>query len=181
MLNKNCHQVIGFPPLLAGQNESVNTLILGSAPSVKSLQMQQYYAHPQNSFWWIMGQLFNFDHQQPYAQLQQSLCDNGVIVWDVLASCEREGSLDSAIQGDTEIANDIPMLLSHYQGINRILCNGGVAFKLLKRHYRELFSQSLEVLKMPSTSPAFASMSKEQKLEEWSVLKLPYVGSHIEC
>ena len=167
------HQVIGFPPLLAGRNDEVVTLILGSAPSVKSLQVQQYYAHPQNAFWWIMGQLFDFDHQLSYVKRQEALSQNGVIVWDVLESCEREGSSDSRIQTESEIPNDIPLLLSHYNKINRIVCNGGVAFTLLRRHHRQLFKRNYEILKMPSTSPANARMTKAQKLVEWSVLKMP--------
>ena len=174
------HQVIGFPPLLAGRDEHVTVLVLGSAPSVKSLQFQQYYAHPQNAFWWIMGQLFDFDHQLAYEQRYKLLNEKGVIVWDVLESCERQGSLDSRIKTESEVANDIPMLLNHYQSINRIVCNGGVSLKLLKRHHHQLFGQHYEILKMPSTSPANARLSKQEKLEQWAALKLPsqepYIG-----
>ncbi len=174
------HQVIGFPPLLAGQNEQVTILVLGSVPSVRSLQFQQYYAHPQNAFWWIMGQLFGFDHQLAYEQRHKLLNENGVIVWDVLESCERQGSLDSRIKAESEVPNDIPMLLNHYNSINRIVCNGGTTLALLKRHHSQLFRQNYEILKMPSTSPANARLSKQEKLEQWTSLKLPYQGSYIE-
>ena len=164
-------QVIGFPPLLAGKNEEARILVLGSAPSVKSLEMQQYYGHPRNAFWWIMGQLFNFDHQVSYPKRQKLLSQNGVILWDVLESCERTGSLDSAIQTESELANDIPMLLKHYQSISQIACNGGAAMRLLKKHHSQLFDGAYEVMQMPSTSPAYAIITKEQKLEKWSQLR----------
>ena len=172
--------VTGFSPLLADHDEQVTVLVLGTAPSVKSLQLQQYYAHPQNTFWWIMGQLFEFDHQLAYDQRHKLLNENGVVVWDVLQSCEREGSLDSSIQFESEVANDIPKLLRQYGGIKKIICNGGMAFKLLKRHYPELFEQDFEILQMPSTSPANARMSKQEKLAKWVELKLPNKGKHLE-
>jgi len=172
--------VTGFSPLLADHDEQVTVLVLGTAPSVKSLQLQQYYAHPQNTFWWIMGQLFEFDHQLAYDQRHKLLNENGVVVWDVLQSCEREGSLDSSIQFESEVANDIPKLLRQFGGIKKIICNGGMAFKLLKRHYPELFEQGFEILQMPSTSPANARMSKQEKLAKWAKLKLPNKGKHLE-
>ena len=98
------------------------------------------------------------------------LNENGVIVWDVLESCERQGSLDSRIKAESEVANDIPMLLNHYDSINRIVCNGGTTLALLKRHHSQLFRQDYEILKMPSTSPANARKSFEMKLKEWQVL-----------
>lgn len=172
--------VTGFSPLLADHDEQVTALVLGTAPSVKSLQLQQYYAHPQNTFWWIMGQLFEFDHQLTYDQRHKLLNDNGVVVWDVLQSCEREGSLDSSIQFESEVANDIPKFLSQYCGIKKIICNGGMAFKLLKRHHPQLFEQDFEILQMPSTSPANARMSKQEKLAKWAELKFPNKGKDLE-
>ena len=84
----------GFPPIIGGEPR---ILILGSMPGIKSLEAVEYYAHPQNAFWWIMAQLFELDLRADYPQRCRALIRAGVAVWDVLHDCERPGSLDSSI------------------------------------------------------------------------------------
>lgn len=165
--------VIGFSPLIAkvpGQSTST-VLILGSAPSVKSLEHQEYYAHPQNAFWWLMAKIFDFDNSLSYKDKQKILSKNGIIIWDVLASCQRSGSLDSQIQASTEVSNDIPELLRKHPNINAILCNGGAALRLLKKYYPNLFNETYDIIQMPSTSPAYASLNRCGKLEQWRLIE----------
>jgi len=94
----------GFPPLLG---ESPHTLVLGSFPSVASLAAQQYYAHPRNAFWPIMGMLLGFDATLPYPERTRALTACGIALWDVIASCHRPGSRDDAIVGPSVEPNDI--------------------------------------------------------------------------
>ncbi len=165
------NEVTGFSPIMGIGEVDAKVLILGTAPSVKSLEQQQYYAHPQNAFWWIMSQILGFDSDLPYLLRQQYLTENGVLIWDVLASCQRSGSLDSQIQATTEVANDIPGFLTSHLSVRAILCNGGVALRLLKKHYPNLFDETYDIIQMPSTSPAYASLNKQAKLEQWLSIK----------
>lgn len=163
----------GFPPLLSEQI-APRLLILGTLPGVRSLELQQYYAHPQNTFWWIMSELIGFDRDLAYAQRVQALVDGGVMVWDVIEACHRPGSLDSSINQETLVANDFAKLLTVYPSISCIAFNGQAARKLFKKHVEkkqgfELMGVELKV--MPSTSPAYAAMHKSQKLAVWQALK----------
>ncbi len=163
--------VVGFSPIIDVQGNDAKILVLGSAPSVKSLEQQEYYAHPQNAFWWIMSHIFKFDINLPYKDRQKLLIEEGVLVWDVLASCQRSGSLDSQIQSATQVANNIPELLGSQASIKAILCNGGTAFRLLKKHHPDLFNETYDILQMPSTSPAYASLNRQEKLKKWMSIK----------
>lgn len=157
----------GFAPLLG---ETAKVLILGSMPGGVSLRQQQYYAFERNSFWWIMGELFDVGWQLPYEKRVAKLTSLQVAVWDVLASCEREGSLDSAIDSTSEEVNDFVGLLQE-QPIQWVLFNGGKAEQAWKRLVRPMLHASQvkepHTLKMPSTSPAFAAMSAQVKLQRW--------------
>jgi hypoxanthine-DNA glycosylase len=138
-------------------------LILGSFPGVRSLEQQQYYAHPQNQFWKILQAVWP-QHPLPfgadtYPEKKKWLLARGLGVWDVYAACEREGSLDSAIRAP--VANDIAGL--HLPKLAAIAHNGGESFKLA-RHTRTL---GVPVYQLPSTSPANASWSFERKLAAW--------------
>jgi len=155
----------GFPPI-AGSGARV--LVLGTAPSIASLKATQYYGHPRNAFWPIMGELFNAGPDRPYAERGQRLCARGIAVWDVLASCERKGSLDSAIIPDSVIANDFAGFFKTHPGIEHILHNGGPSFRLFNRYViPEQQLPTVERLQLPSTSPANASWSFERKLAAW--------------
>jgi len=157
----------GFLPIL-GCNPKV--LVLGSMPSVRSLEDQQYYAHPQNAFWWIMSELFGFDPLESYESRTSRLTGNSVAVWDVVQSCHRQGSLDSAINQSSVQANDFLTLLNDYSTIRLIIFNGQAAQKLFKKNVI-LNNYSGDFLVMPSTSPANAATSRKSKLDSWQVLK----------
>ena len=156
-----------FPPAAA---EGVRVLVLGSMPGVESLRQQQYYAHPRNAFWPIMGTLFGFSPSLPYKQRLIKLNQAGVALWDSLGGCERSGSLDSNIR--KPVPNDIPGLLKQYPEIHAIFCNGSASFQFLKKYHSTLFERSdLEIRQLPSTSPAAAIYSFEQKLKHWTAVK----------
>jgi len=144
-------------------------LILGSMPGEASLAAQQYYAHPRNQFWGILERVCGIGTGLPYDERLERLQQRGLALWDVLASCERRGSLDAAIEQRTAIANDIPALLQRCRGIRRICCNGAAAYAALQRSGGTQLAQAtdLEVLRLPSTSPANARSSPARKLIVW--------------
>jgi hypoxanthine-DNA glycosylase len=138
-------------------------LILGSFPGARSLELQQYYAHPQNQFWKILQAAWP-DHPLPtgvdsYEKKKAWLLERGLGAWDVYAACEREGSLDSAIRAP--VVNDIAGL--HLPRLAAIAHNGGESFK----HARHTRTLGVPVYSLPSTSPANASWSFERKLAAW--------------
>ena len=203
-----------FPPIDAADAE---ILILGSIPSVRSLCENQYYGHPQNAFWWIMGAIFDFDPALDYNERKSILIDRKVALWDVARSCERKGSLDSAIKSSTVIANDFETFFKEHPRISRVFFNGAKAEsefnRLVLKKKRttgdgEIFNDECSTLniqgnsknsklnvqsrikvpntptpspvsestlfkklrfsRLPSTSPAMASMTKAAKLAAWS-------------
>lgn len=144
-------------------------LILGSMPGQQSLRQHAYYAHPRNAFWPIMGQLFGFAPTLPYDARLAALRAHGIALWDVLHSCERPGSLDASIVPASIVCNDVAGLLAQHPGITRIALNGAAAYQLFLRHARPAFgAQPLPtLLRLPSTSPAHASLSLADKLAIW--------------
>lgn len=139
-------------------------LILGSLPGEESLRQAQYYAHKRNAFWRIMGELWNFDPALPYSERLEALMIHRIALWDVAGSGFRPGSLDSNLK--LERPNDIPALLARCPGIRRIGCNGGRSYELFRRCFPELVrNPALEVVRLPSTSPAAALYSFETKRE----------------
>lgn len=147
-------------------------LILGTMPGVASLQAQQYYAHPRNAFWPIMASLLGFDAALPYEQRLAQLTANRIALWDVLASCHRPGSLDSNIARDSEQPNDFVGLFGHCRQLRAVACNGGTAYALFRRHVLPVVDLTgIDVLPMPSTSPAHAGKSFAAKLAEWQQLR----------
>ena len=138
--------------------------MLGSFPGVRSLQLQQYYAHPQNHFWPLLQALWP-EHAQPpredYAGRCEWLLARGLGLWDVYGSCEREGSLDSAIRNP--VVNDFAGLRGRCPALKLALHNGGESFK----HARPVAALGLATVRLPSTSPANASWRFEQKLQAW--------------
>jgi hypoxanthine-DNA glycosylase len=137
-------------------------LVLGSFPSVASLAAQQYYAHPRNQFWPIVGALWGLPLADwPYARRVDWVRDLGLGIWDVYARCRRPGSLDSDIR-DAEL-NDLPGLVARLPQLVLIAHNGGESARAM-RITRAL---GLPVLQLPSTSPANASWSFERKRAAW--------------
>lgn len=163
--------VRSFAPLIA---EGCRLLILGSMPGQRSLMQDQYYAHPQNLFWPLMGELYGAGRDLPYADRVRVLQRRGVGVWDVLAECERPGSLDGSIRVDSETPNDIAGLLTLHPGIATIALNGGKAQQGFRRHIEPTLDastlQRLRVLSMPSTSAANAGIPLAIKRAQWQRL-----------
>ena len=160
-----------FPPL---QGHDARLLILGSLPGAASLQAHQYYAHPRNAFWSIVQALFNIERAQPYDARMHALQNRGVAVWDVLASCRRRTSLDAHIEPDSVVANDLREFLDGHPGIRHIYFNGAAAGRLFERHVLTTLTtcqQQLPRLVLPSTSPAHAGRSLQQKIEAWEVIR----------
>ncbi len=120
----------GFPPIA---KPDATILILGSMPGQKSLDEHQYYAHPRNSFWPIMYQLFNIIDDLNYKQRKQLLIDKKIALWDVLKSCYREGSLDSDIDQTTIVANDFNSFFEKYSKIKVVFFNGAKAEQLFRK------------------------------------------------
>ena len=148
-------------------DENSEFLILGSMPGIKSLTEQQYYAHPQNRFWKLMGVFCNTKNLQVinYQDKLQVLLKNKIALWDVIQSCNRIGSLDSNIQN--EIPNNIPELLNQFPNIKAICLNGNKSYSAIKKHFPELLGK-YKCYKLPSTSPANAKYKLEDLLKEWS-------------
>jgi len=158
---------IGFPPV---EPDSARILILGSLPGVESLRKQEYYAHPRNAFWPIMGKLFSAGRDFPYAERLQRLSAKGVMLWDVLHAAHRPGSLDSAIDAHQMEVNDFSALLARHSGLTLIAFNGAAAETLFRRHGMKGCGSLLDrvtLVRLPSTSPAHASMGFEQKWVAW--------------
>lgn len=153
-------------PAVVGADACI--LILGSMPGAASLAAGEYYAHPQNQFWRILGEICGAAPALPYPTRLERLCAHRIALWDVLDSCVRPGSLDSAIEHTSAIANDIPGLLRGAPQIRRICCNGATAYHGVRRYFGgELDALGIAVLRLPSTSPAHASWSFARKLAAW--------------
>jgi hypoxanthine-DNA glycosylase len=154
----------GLPPLI---DERSRVLILGSFPSEESLRRQQYYAYSRNQFWPIMAALFHFDFRASYEHRVGALLDRRVAVWDVIHRCTRKGSADQAIQDDEP--NVLLDLISKHPGISHIAFNGGRAAETARRRVPALLDLAgVTWHQMPSTSPAHAGRSFQEKLEAWS-------------
>jgi hypoxanthine-DNA glycosylase len=155
------HVLHGFAPILG---DRPHTLILGNMPSVMSLTAQQYNGNPRNAFWRITGALFEFATDDPYEERTAALCANGIAVWDVLRSCRREGSLDSAVEPDSMMPNDFGRFFGQQPTITRVLFNGAAAEKNFNRLVR--VAPDLHYRRLPSTSPA-QTMPYANKLAAW--------------
>lgn len=160
----NAHERLACLPPAACAD--ARTLILGSMPGAQSLAAQQYYAHPRNQFWSLMGELAGAGPQLPYPERLQALNRAGIALWDVLRSCVRPGSLDSAIRD--EEANDFSAFFATHPHIVRVCFNGGMAARSFRRHvlHRQVLP-SLQYHDLPSTSPAHAARSFSEKLSIW--------------
>lgn len=154
------------PPVLTGLapvlDKKTRILLLGSFPGAASLAAQQYYGHPQNQFWKLLSAVLEIDLvAMPYPQRLKALLANNIGVWDVIAACERSGSLDSAIRNAQH--NDFAPLKKRCPKLRRVCFNGKTSGKLA-----EAFAEAgFETLVLPSSSPAHATWSFARKLEVW--------------
>ncbi|MCW5658051.1 MAG: DNA-deoxyinosine glycosylase [Burkholderiaceae bacterium] len=152
----------GLAPVAAPHTR---VLVLGSFPSEASLAAGQYYAHPRNQFWIILSRLWRTDLcAMPYARRLEEVRGRGLGIWDVYASCQREGSLDSAIRSAQP--NDLAGLVRRLPELRAIAHNGGESARTMT------LTRALvpEVVRLPSTSPANASWSLQRKLDAWGAL-----------
>lgn len=162
---------IGMPPV-AGVGARV--LVLGSMPGEDSLRAREYYAHPRNAFWPIMGTLFGISEDAPYKTKLRGLKANKVALWDVIHSCQRKGSLDSSIEESSVVVNDLAGFISRHRSLKAIAFNGRKAEALFLREIA-LDLKGIALVALPSTSPAYASLTRDAKCERWRVL-LDYAG-----
>lgn len=152
-------------------------LILGSMPGKRSLDENQYYAHPRNSFWPIVSTLLGFsitgDSEQNYTRWLSALCQANIALWDVLQSCDRESSLDADIVDASIVVNDFARFFNVHKNITHIYFNGAKAQQLYNRHVLPMLDEraaSILSFRLPSTSPAHAALSFEQKLAAWRIV-----------
>lgn len=167
------NHIHSFAPI---EGDNARILILGSMPGLASLKANEYYGHRRNAFWPIMLALINNStpsyrvfEQTTYAQRCQQLRRSGIAAWDVLAACERPGSLDNAIVRGSEQANNISALLKRHPQLCTIVFNGKTAENLFYRHINTMAQngKTLTFLPKPSTSPAMASFDLMQKYTIW--------------
>lgn len=155
------------------QNDA-RVLILGSMPGKASLQAEQYYAHPRNTFWDIIEILFSIPRALPYEQRLTKLKNKHIALWDVVRRCHRPGSLDSDIEDNTVITNDFPALFKHCPEIHHVFFNGRKAQILFERHVKTLLTSNKPALYfhlLPSTSPAHAAKTLSDKLDAWRIIE----------
>jgi hypoxanthine-DNA glycosylase len=162
--NLKTHMKQSFYPVTS---PNARILILGTMPGEESLARQEYYANPRNQFWRIMDELFGISFSAPYAERIARLQENQIALWDVLHSCERIGSLDSAIRN--AVPNDFGALLASMPELKAIAFNGKKSAGWFER-WVTVDTSGLRKLVLPSTSPA-AAMAFEKKLAAWAALK----------
>jgi double-stranded uracil-DNA glycosylase len=160
-------QIHGFAPI---SSAGARLLVLGTMPGRASLRAGQYYAHPRNAFWRIAGELFGFSFTAPYAERVSSLISRDVAVWDVLQLCTRESSLDADIDEASIVTNDFSSFFSAHPKIQMIGLNGSAATRLFDRHVAPSLHDEYAAITrvmLPSTSPAHARMTVEEKSRIW--------------
>jgi len=161
-----------FAPLTG---KVLHTLVLGSMPGQQSLELQQYYAHPRNALWPILCALVNGSnpdygvHQAlSYSQRCNLVTSAGFGLWDVLATCNRRGSLDAHIERDQQTANNIGAIVNKHPELRLIACNGRTAETLFLQHILPTLEKRIpRLVYVPSTSPAMAALSLEAKFNQW--------------
>lgn len=163
-------RIRSFAPVAEG---NAARLILGSIPGVASLRAHQYYAHPRNQFWPIIGELFGMDSGMPYAGKVGVLSSSGIALWDVLKSCNRAGSLDAYIKQDSIVPNDFSTFFARHPQVREVYFNGATAEQLFRRHVLPGLPAGLRTYeRLPSTSPAHAAMPYADKLASWRVITI---------
>ena len=159
-------RVHSFPPI---SDPASRVLILGSMPGKASLRAKQYYAHPQNAFWRIIAALLELDPAAPYEVRVEALRGCGIALWDVMKSCTRESSLDSDVVEASIVPNAFPSFLRAHPRIRTVCFNGAKAEASFQRHALPKLGAlgDLAYYRLPSTSPAHASLSFAKKLAAW--------------
>ena len=152
-----------FGPLYDGNSR---VLILGSFPSVRSREQNFFYGHPQNRFWKVVAAVFGQPVPQTMEEKKMLILDNGLALWDSIASCEITGSSDASIRNAR--ANDISIILNSCS-IERIYCNGRKSHELYQKYIEP--ETGREAVCLPSTSPANAKWTLEKLTEAWSVIE----------
>lgn len=158
--------VHSFPPL---ENPAARVLILGSMPGRASLQASQYYAHPQNAFWRILTDLLELPMNASYIQRIEALQFYGLALWDVLKSCHRPGSLDADIDPASIIVNDFAAFYARHPALTHVFFNGTQAATYYRKYVKD-GPPNLRYSRLPSTSPAHASLTYAQKLQAWRAI-----------
>jgi len=153
-----------------------SVLVLGSLPGVASLAAGEYYAQSQNAFWRIMGEICEAHPELAYDDQLAALRRSGVALWDVLLEAERPGSLDSSIVASSQRVNDVAGLLTRHPSIALVAFNGKKAADVFARVVEPALGRNDFVrATLPSTSPAYASLKREQKLARWRQALVPYL------
>jgi len=149
-------------------------LILGSMPGIESLRQQQYYAHPRNIFWDVMGEMFGAGRNLAYSERLKMLKKNRIGLWDVAHRCVRRGSLDANIETVTVVPNDFAALFRDYPHIRHVFFNGRKAAELYRRLVAPVLPEGVQPVAyttLPSTSPANASIPVAVKRQCWQSVK----------
>ncbi|MDD1683497.1 MAG: DNA-deoxyinosine glycosylase [Methanoregula sp.] len=154
---------LGLPPI-TGLNPSL--FILGSFPSVMSLERGEYYGNPKNRFWAVMEALFAIPAALPYPERTLRLTQEGIALWDVVAGCSRTGSADSRIH--SPVPNDIAGFVRAHPSVRLVALNGSKASRLYHRLARV---PEIPSVALPSTSPAHAAVTFAEKVHRWNVVR----------
>lgn len=152
--------IYSFDPIV---NDNSRALILGSIPGKESLRKLQYYGHDRNYFWRVIYALMGEAYQQDYNERKRFLLTNGIALWDVVKSCEREGSLDANIKNP--IANDFPTFFKCHPNIKHVFFNGRMAYNIFKKQVGFMF-EGVMFTYLGSTSPAHA-VKFEERIDDW--------------
>lgn len=150
-------------PLYDGNSQ---ILILGSFPSVKSREQNFFYGHPQNRFWRVVSEVFGRCEPKTIDEKRSFLLSERIALWDVIASCDIEGSSDSSIKN--VVPNDLTVILKNAD-VKRIFVNGKTAFRYYNKYIKNEIKR--EAVCLPSTSPANASWTCEKLVSEWKIVK----------
>jgi TDG/mug DNA glycosylase family protein len=168
-------RIHSFAPI---EDADATVLVLGSIPGNASLAAGEYYAHQRNHFWPIMGELVGAHPEFAYRDRLKILRSSGIALWDVLESCVRKTSLDSGIETDSEVPNEFNAFFLHHPGIAHVFFNGAKAEQCFLKHVRpSLNSATLHFQRLPSTSPANAGISYQQKLLAWQTVRIRSIES----
>jgi hypoxanthine-DNA glycosylase len=160
-------QVHSFPPVVSAASR---VLILGTMPGIVSLKAREYYAHPRNAFWRIMGELFGAGPSRPYEERVAVILSAGVALWDSVEACVRPGSMDKSITD--EVANDFSAFFAKYPSISHVFFNGSKSEAVFRRHVLPTLTGDRRIYtRLPSTSPAHAGMTPEAKVQAWSIVR----------